>query len=137
VSDLIINTPLLLLPKLIDNLSLVSIFKQIKMIKSITENICLPSNFASKLVQRFPSLSHIELQMFSFDNCVSVIDIFLTQLERLSYVNIYYNQDTLLDNPFSRDSIITKRRQTFPNITFYEHMINVRNTGENIEIWLS
>ncbi len=137
MSDLIINTPLLLLPKLIDNLSLVSIFKQIKMIKSITVNIYLPSNFASKLVQRFPSLSHIELQMFSFDNCVSIIDIFLTQLERLSYVNIYYNQDTLLDNPFSRDSIITKRRQTFPNNNFYEHMIKVRNTGENIEIWLS
>jgi len=106
VSDLIINTPFVLLPELIDNLSLVSIFKQIKMIKSITENIYFPSNFASKLVQRFPSLSHIELQMFSFDNCISVIDIFLTQLERLSYVNIYYNQDTLVDNPFSRDSII-------------------------------
>ncbi|CAF1021062.1 unnamed protein product [Rotaria sordida] len=36
---LIISTPLLLLSKLIDNSSLISIFKQIKMIKSVTERV--------------------------------------------------------------------------------------------------
>ncbi|CAF4918817.1 unnamed protein product [Rotaria sp. Silwood1] len=38
-------------------------FKQIKMIKSITEKFYFPSNFALKLVQRFPSLIDIELQV--------------------------------------------------------------------------
>jgi hypothetical protein len=107
------------------------------MVKSITENIFFPSNFASKFVQRFPSLSHIELQVFSFDNCVPIIDIFLTHLEHLSYLKIYYNQDTLLDNPFSHDCIIRKRRQMFPNNIFNEQMINVKNNGDVIEIWLS
>ncbi|CAF1343818.1 unnamed protein product, partial [Rotaria sp. Silwood1] len=37
------------------------------MIKSITEHVYLPSAFASKFVQRFPSLCHFELQMFSFN----------------------------------------------------------------------
>ncbi|CAF3864820.1 unnamed protein product [Rotaria sp. Silwood1] len=62
VINLIINTPLLLLSKLIDNSFLIRIFKQIKMVKSITENFFFPSNFALKFVQRFPSLNHIELQ---------------------------------------------------------------------------
>ncbi|CAF5059311.1 unnamed protein product, partial [Rotaria sp. Silwood1] len=133
VINLIINTSLLLLSKLIDNSFLIRIFKQIKMVKSITENFFFPSNFALKFVQRFPSLSHIELQVFSFDNCVYIIDIFLTHLEHLSYLKIYYNQDTLLDNPFSYDYIIRKRRQMFPNNIFNEQMINVKNNGGVIE----
>ncbi|CAF1427415.1 unnamed protein product [Rotaria sordida] len=67
VITLIINTPLLLLSKLIDNSFLIRIFKQIKMVKSITENIFFPSNFALKFVQRFPSLTDIELQRNGYD----------------------------------------------------------------------
>ncbi|CAF4012511.1 unnamed protein product, partial [Rotaria sordida] len=59
---LIINTSLLLFSKIINNLSLIPIFKQIKMIKSITKDIYFPSNFILKFVERFPSLVHIELQ---------------------------------------------------------------------------
>ncbi|CAF1180455.1 unnamed protein product [Rotaria sordida] len=62
VINLIIGSRLLVLSKLIDNPSLIPIFKQIKMIESIRKKIYFPSNFASKLVQRFPSLIHIELQ---------------------------------------------------------------------------
>jgi len=118
------------------------------MIELVTKNIYLPSNFApkiiqhfssniaSKFVERFPLLSHIELHVFSFDNCVSIIDIFLSQLENLSYIKINYDHDTLLDDPFSCDYIITKRRQTFPMNILNEQMINVKNNGETIEIWL-
>ncbi|CAF4750965.1 unnamed protein product [Rotaria sp. Silwood2] len=62
VINLIIGSRLLVLSELIDNPSLIPIFKQIKMVKSITKKIYFPSNLASKLVQRFPSLIHIELQ---------------------------------------------------------------------------
>jgi hypothetical protein len=112
------------------------IFKQIKMIKSITKNIYFPLNFVLKFVQRFPSLVHIEFQVFSFDHCVSIIDRFLTQLENLSYIKINYYQDTLLDDPFSRDYIIQKRREIFHDDNLNEQMINVKNNGETIEIWL-
>ncbi|CAF2830489.1 unnamed protein product [Rotaria sp. Silwood2] len=84
------------------------------MIKSITKNNYFPSNFALKLVQRFPSLSHIELQAYSFDKYVFIIDLFLIRLEQLSYLKICYDQDTLLDDPFTYEYIITKRCQTFP-----------------------
>jgi len=112
------------------------IFKQIKLLESITKNIYFPSNFALKLVRRFSSLSDIELQVFSFDHCVFIIEIFLTQLENLSRIKIDYYQDTLLDDPFSRDYIIEKRREIFPNHELNEQMVNVKNNGERIEIWL-
>jgi len=107
------------------------------MIESSKKNIYFPSNCASKLVQRFPSLNHIELQVFSFDDCVSIINMFLTQLENLSYIKISYDNDALLDDPFSRDFIIEKRREIFPDHNLNEQMINVKNNGEHIEIWLS
>jgi len=136
VTNLTIDIRFLLLSKLIDNPNLISSFKQIKIIKLIKKKNYFPSNFALKFVQRFPSLSHIELQVFSFDNCVSIIDIFLTQLEHLSYVKINYDQDTLLDDPFSYDYIIKKHCQTYPNCNLDEQMVNIKNNGEFIEIWL-
>jgi hypothetical protein len=134
---LTINTPLLLLSKLINNSFLIPIFKQIKRIKSVTEEIYFPSSFVSRLVQRFPSLSHVELQVFSFDIGSFIIEIFLTELEQLSYLKIDYNQDTLLDDPYSREYILTKRRQAFPANIINEQIVNVKNNGQVIEIWLS
>ncbi len=105
------------------------------MLKS--ENNYFPSYFASKLVERFPSLNYVELQVFSFDNCVSVIDIFLSHLKNISYIKVTYSQDTLLDDPFSHDYIINKRRQAFPIDFMDEQMIvNVKNNGEEVEISL-
>jgi hypothetical protein len=127
----------LVLSKLIDNASLTPIFKQIKMMKSLTQHIYLSTSFAGKFIQRFPSFIHIELQVFSFDHCVSLIEIFLIHLEYLSHLKIYYNQDTLLDDPFSRDYIIGKRRQTFPNNIINKQTVNVKNNGKAVEIWLS
>jgi hypothetical protein len=108
---IIISTQVLMLSKLIDNSSLIPLFKQIKLIKSIREKCYFLLNFVSKFIQRFPSLSHIELQVFSFDNCVSLINTFVTYVTNLGYVKINYSQNTLLIDPFSRDYIIEKRRQ--------------------------
>ncbi|CAF4634423.1 unnamed protein product, partial [Rotaria sp. Silwood2] len=77
--NLTISPLYLVLSEFIDNQFLISIFQQIKILKSILGNRYVPSNFVSKLVQRFPSLTDIELQVFSFDDCVSTIDILLTR----------------------------------------------------------
>ena len=121
----------------IDNQSLFSIFKQIKILKSITANLYVPSNFASKLVQRFPSLTDIELQVFSFDDCVSAIDILLSHLKNLSYLKIYYIEVSSFDHPFSRNYIVDKRRQAFGFNIIDEHKITVNRDGESLEIRLS
>ncbi|CAF1551046.1 unnamed protein product, partial [Rotaria sordida] len=104
VTGIRISSQLLMLSKLIDNPIIIPIFKQIKMMKLITETFYFPSNFALKFVQRFPSLIDIELHvLLSFDNCVSVINTFLIYLENLHYVKSNCYQDTLFDDPFSRD----------------------------------
>ncbi|CAF5099727.1 unnamed protein product, partial [Rotaria sp. Silwood1] len=61
VIDLSISTQLLLLTKIIDNPSLFSIFKRIKMIELVKNIIHFLPNSASKIVERFLSLNHIEL----------------------------------------------------------------------------
>ncbi|CAF3073256.1 unnamed protein product, partial [Rotaria sp. Silwood2] len=136
VFDLTILTALLISSKFIDNPSLIPVFKQIKVIETILEDVYFPSNFASKFVERFPSLIQIELQVISFNNCVSIIDTFLSRLKNLAYLKIDYFEDSSLDDPFSRENIIEKRRQAFPTNTINEQAISVKNDGEVVEIWL-
>ncbi|CAM4834642.1 unnamed protein product, partial [Rotaria magnacalcarata] len=96
--DLTILTELLISSKFIDNPSLISAFKEIEAIETTFEDVYFPSSFAPKLVERFPSLTHIELQVVSFNNCASIIDIFLSHLKNLSYLKIDYFEDTSLDD---------------------------------------
>lgn len=116
---------------------MISFFKRVKILISTTKNIYFPPNLPSKIVERFPSLHHIELQMFSFDHCIPVIDMFISHLKELSYIKIHYFQDTLLDDPFSIDYILTKRSEIFPDVQLNAETIKVKNDGEVIQIWLS
>ncbi|CAF4233803.1 unnamed protein product, partial [Rotaria sordida] len=113
VIDLQMTPTDLVLSKFIDNRSLFSIFKQIKILKAVMRCDYVPSNFLSKLVQRFPSLTDIELQVYSFDDYSGV------------------------DHPFSRNYIIDKRRQAFGFNIIDEHKINIIKNKESVEIRLS
>ncbi len=135
--DLEINPTDLLFSEFIDNQSLFSIFKQIKILKSITEHCYVRPNFISKLVQRFPSLTDIELQVRSFDDCIYAIDVLLSHLKNLSYLKIYYIKVSSFDHPFSRNYIVNKRRQAFGFNIIDEHKITVSRNGESVEIRLS
>ncbi|CAF3168625.1 unnamed protein product [Rotaria sp. Silwood2] len=137
VINLKISSAYWILSEFIDNQFLISIFKQIKILKSIRENRYIPSNFLLKLVERFPSITNIEFEMFSFDDCISAIDILLNYLKDLSYLKIYYSQDSLLDYPFSRNYIIDKRRQAFNINIINEYKVIVSKNRESVEIRLS
>jgi len=104
---------------------------------SIKNNLYVPSNFISKLVQRFPSLTDIELQVLSFDDCVSAIDILLSHLKNLSYLKINLCRVSLRNHPFSRNYIIDKRRQAFDFNIMDEYKVTVRSNEEYVEIRLS
>ncbi|CAF1550535.1 unnamed protein product [Rotaria sordida] len=137
VIDLELNPSDLILPEFIDHQSLFTIFKQIKILKSITENCYVPSNFLLKLVERFPSLTDIELQVYSFDDCIYAIDILISHLKNLSYLNIYYIKDSVVDHPFPCNYIINKRRQAFSFKIIDENKINIIKNKESVEIRLS
>ncbi|CAF3292049.1 unnamed protein product [Rotaria sp. Silwood2] len=123
------------------NLSIInlffSIFKQIKILKSITENCYVPSDFSLKFVQRFPSLTDIELQLYSFDDCIYAIDILVSHLKNLSYLKIYYIEVSSLDHPFSLNYITNKRHQAFGFNIIDEHKITISRNKESVEIRLS
>jgi len=136
VINLKISPSYLVLSEFIDNRSLISIFKQIKKLKLIKKNRYVSSNLASKLVERFPSLTDIELQVFSFNDFGSAIDILLGHLKNLSYLKIYYGALLLLDHPFSRSYIIEKRRQAFGFNIIDEHKVIVNRNAESVEIRL-
>ncbi|CAF0803678.1 unnamed protein product [Adineta steineri] len=137
VIDLEMSPRDLIYSKFFDNQSLFPIFKQIKILKAVIDDSFIRSaNFGSKLVQRFPSLTHIEVQLESFDDCIHVIDILLSHLKNLSYLKIHYVDISSTDHHFSRNYIIDKRRQTFGFNIINEHKIIVRKNGQSIEIRL-
>ena len=136
MTSLIIGTPLLA-STFLDNPSLTLTFSRVKTIESVTDNVYFPLKYASKLVQRFPSLVQIELRVFSFDICVAIVDIILSGLAKLSYLEFHFNRDTLLDDPCSRDYVIQKRRQTFGFDINDENSVTVKNDGQSLLIWLS
>ncbi|CAF1472971.1 unnamed protein product [Adineta steineri] len=136
LTSLTILTELLIYSKFIDNSFLIPVFKRIELIETTFEDVYFPPSFSMKFVNRFLSLEHIELQVISFNDCVFIIDTFLSHLKNLSYLKIDYFEDSLLDDPFSLENIIEKRRQAFPMDIIHEQLINVKNGREVIEIWL-
>ncbi|CAF1521455.1 unnamed protein product, partial [Adineta steineri] len=137
LTSLTILTELLIYSKFIDNSFLIPIFKQIELIETTFEDVYFSPSFSMKFVDRFPSLTHIKLQVISFNDCVSIIDPFLSHLKNLSYIKIDYFENSLLDDPFSLENIIEKRRQAFPMNIIHKQLIDVKNDGEVIEIWLT
>ncbi|CAF1342808.1 unnamed protein product, partial [Adineta steineri] len=124
--SLTIVIELLTYSKFIDNSFLIPVFKRIELIETTFEDVCFPASFSMKFVDRFPSLTYIKLQVISFDDCVSIIDTFLSHLKNLSYIKINYFEDSLLNDPFSLENIIEKRRQVFPTNIIHEQFISVK-----------
>ena len=136
VTSLKIGTQLLLYSKFIDNPSLFSTFQRITNIDSSTKDV-YSVNSVSKLVDRFPSLSQIQLRVYSMDICVSIVDLFLCQLAKLSYMGLFFTKNTLVRYPFTRAFVIKKRRERFPAEMLNEQMVNVRRYTEAVVISLS
>jgi hypothetical protein len=70
--------------------------------------------YASKLIERFPSLIHIELRVFSLSICVSIVDSLLSGLAKLHHLKIYYDKYVSFDVPCPVNYVREKRRQAFP-----------------------
>ncbi|CAF3464144.1 unnamed protein product, partial [Rotaria socialis] len=137
VIDLKISPLYLYLAAIIDNPSLISIFKQIKILDLITKysNVC--SDLVSNLVKRFPSLTHMEVRVASFNYFESAIDILLSHQQNLSYLNIGHSTPAIFNQPFSRSHIIDKRCQAFGFNTIDEHKVTVNRNERSVEIRLS
>jgi len=110
--------------------------KGVERFELLAENIYFPLKYTSKLIQQFPSLIDIQLQVLSFDTCVHLVDILLDGLVNLLHLKIYFIEDTILDNRYLHNYVIEKRRQAFPFNEFNEHKVVVKINKDSLEIYL-
>jgi hypothetical protein len=106
-------TSLLFWSVVIDNPDLTLTFNRICKLTIIADHMYFALKYAFKVVQRFPSLTLVEIDVYSIDSCVPIVDIFLGGLAKLRLIAIEFFHDSLLDDLFPRDYIIEKRRQSF------------------------
>lgn len=98
--------------------------------------MCFPSKYATTIVQRFQSLTFIEIEVYSIDISVPIVDILLSGLPKLCLMYIFFKHNSLLDNPFSRNYIIEKRRQSFNLKKNDENKVAVRIEDQLLSIYL-
>jgi hypothetical protein len=113
VTELVIDSSLFFSSKVLNNSALTPVFNRLNKLYISTDYIYFPSKYASTIVQHFLSLTLIEIEVYSIDISVPVIDIFLGELIKLQLITIHFKHNSLLDNPFSRNYVIEKRRQSF------------------------
>jgi hypothetical protein len=53
------------------------------------------------------------MELYSIDTSIPIVDIFLSGLAKLRVILIHFTNVSLLDDPFSRNYVIYKRRQSF------------------------
>ncbi|CAF3386987.1 unnamed protein product [Rotaria socialis] len=94
-------------------------------------------DLVTNIVERFLSLTDIEVQVASFKYFTSAIDILLSHQQNLSYLNICYSTPPIFHQSFSRNDIIDKRRQAFGFKIIDEHKVTVSRREGFIEIRLS
>jgi hypothetical protein len=137
VIDLVIGTPLLLHTTLFDNPLLIPVFNQLQSLYLIPQDVCFPSEYASKLVERFPSLVHVELQVNCLGTDTLLIDTLLGGLAKLIHLKIFFIYKLFINNTCSFSYVIEKRRQTFPFNICNENEVLVQIDEQLLEIYLS
>ncbi len=95
-----------------------------------------PLKYGSKIVERFSSLRQIQINCYSLDSSLPIVDIFLCGLPKLRHAIIEFCHDTLLDNPISRDHVIENRRQSFGWNRNDEDKVIVRAEARVLYIWI-
>ena len=96
----------------------------------------LSLKYGSKIIERFPSLSQVEIDVYSLDSSVPIVDIFVGGLEKLRHVVVQFNHESLLDDPVRRDHIIEKRRQSFGLNRKDEYKVIVTIEDHKLYIWI-
>jgi hypothetical protein len=126
---------LLFLPIVIDNPNLALTFNRINDLETTADHMHFPLKHASKLVQRFPSLNYLTVDVYSIDSCVPIVDIFLGGLAKLHLLVVRFSDDSLLDDPCPREYVIEKRRQSFGLNKNDEYKVIVKIEDYKLSIW--
>ncbi len=133
-----IGNPLIFSPILYDNSSLTHIFHQLQSLYLLKEYIGFPIKYATKLIQRFPSLIHLELEIYSVDKCIPLLDILLDGLPKLIHLKIHFEKNKLLtDETCLIDHVIERRHQAFPHHVYNRDEVYIKIGEKIMDIYLT
>ena len=126
---------MLFLPIVIDNPDLTLTFTNIGELVTHADLMYFSVRYASKVVQRFPSLTYLAIAVYSIDSCVPIVDILLGGLAKLHLLFVRFDHDSLLDDPCPRVYVIKKRRQSFSLKKNDEYKVFVKTEEHKLFIW--
>ncbi|CAF3013411.1 unnamed protein product [Rotaria sp. Silwood2] len=119
-----------------NDISQLHCIEQILLLELLTENVYFSLKYVSKLIQRFSSLTNIQLEVYSFDTCARLVDILLDGLVNLLHLKIDFVNGIVFDNSNLRDHVIEKRHQAFPFRNFNKDRVVVILQKQSLEIYL-
>jgi hypothetical protein len=94
--------------------------------------------YAAKLIERFPSLIHLELEIYSTDACLPLLEILLDNLPKLMHLKIHFRKNKLLgDGKCLIDHIIERRHQAFPQSIRYQDEVDIQIDKNILNIYLN
>ncbi|CAF3338585.1 unnamed protein product [Rotaria sp. Silwood2] len=113
VTELIIDSSLFFSYTILNNHELTLIFNRLKKLRILADHEYFHSKYASTIVQLFSCLTLIEIEVYSIYSAIPIVDIFLAGLAKLRFIMIHLRHRSLLRNPFTRNYVIKKRRQSY------------------------
>ncbi|CAF2969993.1 unnamed protein product [Rotaria sp. Silwood2] len=110
---------------------------QLQSLYMIPENVYFPFEYASKLVERFSSLVHVELRIICLGTDALLVDTLLGGLAKLIHLKIFFTYRLYIDEPCSVDYVIERRRQAFPFNICNKDEILIKIDEQLLEIYLN
>ncbi len=133
-----ISNRLIFSPLLYDNASLTPLFDRLQSLYLLTDYISFPLIHASKIIDRFPSVIHLELEIYSVHLRKSFLNIILDGLPKLIHLKIHFRKNKLSGNwSWLIDYFIARRRQAFPHHPYNKEEVSVNIEGKIIDMYFS
>ena len=73
---------------MLDNPALILVFNRLNRIRILTDDRNIPSKYGLKFVERLPSLTIVEMEVYSIDISTSIVDIFPSELAKVRFIVI-------------------------------------------------
>jgi hypothetical protein len=118
-------------------LSLIPVFNRLQSLYLLTGAVLFSLNYATKLVERFPSLIHLKLEIYEIDRSTPLLNILLDGLPKLIHLKLHFYRNKLSgDGTCLINYVIERRRQAFPHSLCNEDKVSIKGDKNMMDIYL-
>lgn len=123
--------------RLYNNLLLTDVFRRLKYLHILSKSSRLLPRDTNKLIERFPSLVHLEFQLTFGKELPPLLDTCLSGLPDLVHIRVHFNRIPLVQcEEYYINYIAKKRRKAFPWIACNTEDISVQIVTKIVNIYL-